>query len=101
MCIRDRVKEGRTPFTPSKPYYLIEIKKHVYLDDEEKDGKAWELAYRVWVRGHNRHYQNGTVQWIDPHVRGPPDAPWKNNRYEVLYKRLGHLLHNPKYKRNN
>ena len=104
---KKRAQEGRLLFMPTKPYYVIEVRKHVYLDDEEdKEGKSWELAYRVWVRGHNRHYkdENGRVrliEWIEPHVRGPPDAPWKHNRYAVLYKRFGHLLHNSKYRKKD
>jgi hypothetical protein len=51
------------------------------------------------VRGHSRTYreEDGSERytiWIEPFVKGPQDAPWKNNRYEMLYKRFRHLLEN-------
>lgn len=97
---RKRIKQGKVPFVPLRPYYMIEVRKHVYVNEDEDEGqeKAWELNYRVWVRGHFRHYKDGATTWIEPHVRGPSEAPWKHNRYEVLYKRFRHLLKNPKYK---
>jgi len=106
---KKRAKKDKNPlpFVPLKPYYVIEVKKHVYIDEEKnEEDKAWELSYRVWVRGHNRHYRDQTgnvryIEWIEPHVRGPPNALWKHNRYAVLYQRLGHLLHNSKYRKKD
>ena len=31
------------------------------------------------------HTSEGLItNWIEPYVRGPEDAPWKENRYKVL-----------------
>lgn len=86
---------------PTKPYYWIEIEKHVYEEKEGEPGHSWELEYRVWVRGHFRHYKDGKRIWIEPYVKGPLDAPWKYNRYKVLYDKFNHLLKNPKYINDN
>ncbi len=92
-----RKKKPKRFLVQSKPYYWIEIDKKVYEEKEGEPGHSWELEYRVWVRGHFRHYQDGKRIWIEPFVKGPPDAPWKHNRYKVLYNRFKHLLKNPKY----
>ncbi len=92
-----RKKKSKRFLVQSKPYYWIEIEKRVYEEKEGEPGHSWELEYRVWVRGHFRHYQDGKRIWIEPFVKGPPDAPWKHNRYKVLYDRFKHLLKNPKY----
>lgn len=91
---RERKGKDRLPFL--QPYYFVELKKK-YIDEEREDKDTWTLNYRVWVRGHFRHYQDGTCIWIDPYVKGPPDSPWKETRYLALYKRFKHLLRNPKY----
>jgi len=95
--IPSRRHKPRTFLIPTKPYYLVEIKKHYVEEEDKKEGSSWELGYRVWVRGHFRHYQDGRRIWIEPYVKGPPDSPWKHNRYQVLYDRFKHLLKNPKY----
>lgn len=82
---------------PLKPFYWVEVKKEEQ-EEAMASERSWTLDYRVWVRGHNRHYQDGKVTWIDPYVKGPPDAPWKNNRYEVLFERFKHILRNPRYR---
>lgn len=89
-------KRPKKHLIQAKPYYWVEIKKHVY-EENDRQGPSWELDYRVWVRGHFRHYKDGKRIWIEPYVKGPPDAPWKENRYQVLYNRFKHLLKNPKY----
>lgn len=84
-----------------KPYYWVEIKKG-YVDKEHEDsGKT--LDFRFWVRGHFRKLESerykskrGQKIWITPYVKGPEDAPWKENRWEILYKRFEHILKNPK-----
>ena len=78
-----------------EPYSVIKIKpyiNHTYERDESA-GKSWELKERIYVRGHNRRLrdENGGIRKIiriDPCVKGPPDAPWKEQRYEVLYRQL-------------
>jgi hypothetical protein len=94
---RKRQREGLRSFPQLRPYYFVEVKK-IYVDDEPKEGIGWTLNYRVWVRGHNRHYQDGACIWIDPYVKGPLNAPWKHNRYLMLYDRFRHLLANPRYR---
>ena len=94
---RKRLKKGKKPLPDLKPYYFVEVKKH-YVEEDEADKGTWNLNYRVWVRGHNRHYKDGKCIWINPYVKGPPEAPWKENRYLALYKRFRHLLKNPRYK---
>ena len=80
---------------PLKPYYLIEVKKEVYRPSEDGETDLWSLDYRVWVRGHFQRYhtRNGVIRrWLIPHIRGPENAPWKNNRYLMLYKNFRHRL---------
>ncbi len=81
-----KVGRGRQPPSSKKPYYWVEVKK-TYVQPEEFTGKSWQLNYRVWVRGHFRHYQNGNCSWIQPYVKGPENAPWKHNRYKLLYEK--------------
>ena len=79
--------EERTVET-KKPYHWVTVKK-TYVGEKSEpsgEGEGRTLEYRVWVRGHFRHYQSGLCIWIDPHVRGPSYAPWKHNRYKVLYE---------------
>ncbi|MCX5698633.1 MAG: hypothetical protein NTX01_02915 [Candidatus Omnitrophica bacterium] len=92
---RKRMNDGKKPIAPLKPYYLIEVKKSYVNEEEEQERSAsWNLKYRVWVRGHPRHYQDGKCIWIKEYVKGPPEAPWKHNRYEVLYKNFKNILEN-------
>jgi len=74
-----RKRDGKLPLNP---YYWIEVKKEHVEPGEPKN--LWELKNRVWVRGHFRHYENEYTIWIEPFVKGPPNAPWKHNRYQVL-----------------
>lgn len=83
-----------------KPYYWIEVKKDTkYIDRRQGDYES-TLNCRFWVRGHNRYYcdvdgNEKYHRWIEPYVKGPEGAPFKENRYEVLYKRFKPLLENP------
>lgn len=103
---KKRIAKGQSPFTPMRPYYIIEVVKHIYDSPETDEERHWTLNWRVWVRGHNWRYRNREkvitkIEWIEPHVRGPPNAPWKHNRYAVLYDRFGHLLNNPTYRKKD
>ncbi|MBW2995951.1 hypothetical protein KY332_01490 [Candidatus Woesearchaeota archaeon] len=76
-----------------KPFHLVVVKDNVVQEYEPRKDKAWELTERIYVRGHNREYKNkdGTLRmttWVSPHVRGPPDAPFANQRYQVLAEKL-------------
>lgn len=90
---KKRQREGKNQLAPLKPYYIVEVKKS-YIDEDEKGNQGlWSLENRVWVRGHFRHYEDGRApRWIEPYIKGPKDAPWKHNRYSVLYKNFKHLL---------
>ena len=75
-----------------RPFHLIIVKDEEVEETREGD-KSWELNWRVYVRGHNRNFRDddGSIyltSWTHPHVRGPPDAPWREQRYEVLAKKL-------------
>jgi hypothetical protein len=88
-----RQRDGKQIIKPLKPYYIIEVKKsYVHEDKQEGGDPEWTLEYRVWVRGHFRHYQDGNRIWIEPYVKGPENAPWKENRYSMLYKNFKHRL---------
>ena len=82
---RRRRKHGKAPIFPLKPYHWIDVRQqivHPHRSDEESS-----MAYREWVRGHFQRYHTteGRVKnWIMPYIRGPDDAPWKENRYRVL-----------------
>jgi len=90
---RRRKKKGKSEIIPPSPYYWAEVKKS-YIDYEGSDSeeKGWELEHRVWNRGHFRHYKDGKCVWVIPYIKGPKDAPWKENRYANLYKNFKHLL---------
>ena len=45
--------------------------------------------------GHNHKYltNKGIVtKWVDAYIKGPKNAPWKSNRYLMLYKNFRHRL---------
>lgn len=80
------------PVKDPKPFYLVTIKDGV-LEDEGKEGKSWELKWRLYIRGHDRRFRDErgrivSTSWVRPHIRGPPDAPWRHQRYEVLAEKL-------------
>jgi hypothetical protein len=88
---RRRLNDGKKPIAFLKPYYLIEIKKS-YVRNEEEHPPSWSLNYRFWVRGHFRHYQDGTCIWIKEYIKGPQDTPLKPNRWEMKHKNFKNLL---------
>ena len=89
---RKRQRDRKNQISPLKPYYMVEVKKSYVYEDEKGDQGLWSLENRVWVRGHFRHYEDKAPIWIEPFVKGPENAPWKHNRYAVLYKNFKHLL---------
>jgi len=73
-------------------YGVIVLKDRV-VDDYESKPTLRKLEWRVYVRGHNRHYRDEqglieSVTWIEPHIRGPGGAPWRHNRYADLAAKL-------------
>ena len=82
--------------TKISPYHLIILKDRVIERSERPEGdyeKAWELQERIFVRGHDRKYKHEDdtirlVSWIPPHIKGPENAPFAEQRYQVLYEKL-------------
>jgi len=85
---RKRERKRKKLLEPLKPYYLIDIRESRVSDSESQDkANSSVMDYQEWVRGHFQRYhtREGMVRnWIQPYVRGPEDAPWKENRYRVL-----------------
>ena len=82
---RKRLRDGKREIMPLKPYYWINVKQSV-VDEKEGQNQS-TMEYREWVRGHLQRYHTdkGLVRkWVQPYIRGPPDKPWKENRYRVL-----------------
>lgn len=82
---RKRLKKGKKLLKPLKPYYWVDIKRHVV--DNWKGESIGKMDYREWVRGHFQRYhikKETLKHWIQPYIRGPELAPWKENRYRVL-----------------
>jgi len=92
--IKKRIKTGRVEeISINEPYHLITIKDGFIEESELPTGRSWELQWRVYVRGHNRRYRNERgeiylITWVRPHIKGPPDAPWRENRYRDLAAKL-------------
>jgi hypothetical protein len=88
----DRGKKKK--HTSSQPFYLITVKDEVVEEPEiPREIGKWQLTERIYVRGHDRRYRddNGNIRmttWISPHVKGPPNAPWREQRYQVLAEKL-------------
>ena len=83
---RKRRKRGKKELRPLKPYNWIDIKESRNYQGGNQTGQ-WSIDYRQWVRGHFQRYHTtaGIIRpWVDPYVKGPPDAPWKESRYRVL-----------------
>jgi hypothetical protein len=81
-----RIRKSKKPL-PTKSYYWIDVKKSAVGEDNLSVVSGNPLEYREWVRGHFQKYhtKDGPVKnWIEPYVRGPSNAPWKENRYRVL-----------------
>ncbi len=86
----DRGKKRHT--VASQPYYLVTIRDALTTEAAES-GQTRELAWRIFVRGHYRRLRddNGSiylVTWVRPHLKGPTDAPWREQRYQVLADKL-------------
>ncbi len=102
--VRTRRTRRRNVEVELRPYYWIEVKKS-YIDRERREGEPeWSVNCRFWVRGHNRSFRDENAReryhiWIEPYVKGPEDAPWKNNRYEILWKRFRPLFEHPELRR--
>lgn len=80
--------------TERRPYNLIVLRDMVLEKPEGPGDKTWELTERIFVRGHDRRYraEDGTIRmtsWIPPHIKGPTNAPFHEQRYQVLYEKLG------------
>lgn len=87
----EKNKKKKVEFT--EPYYIIRIQRQEIEEPQTQTGRSWELRWRVYVRGHNRRYRNreGEIYmtiWIEPHVKGPPDAQWRYSRYVLLAHQL-------------
>lgn len=79
--------------TEKRPFYLITIRDEIIEESQEKAARSWNLQWRIYVRGHNVKYRNSDgsiklVTWRKPHIRGPPNAPWREQRYELLASKL-------------
>jgi len=74
-------------------FYVVTIKDQVKQEPEHPSNQTWTLTERIYVRGHPRRLRNEDgeirrVTWIPPCVKGPPDAPFANQRYQILSERL-------------
>lgn len=77
----------------ARPYNLVVLRDAIIEKPEGPGERTWELQERIFVRGHDRKYRNPDnsirlVSWIPPHIRGPAEAPFKEQRYQVLYEKL-------------
>ncbi len=85
---RDRRRKRSGTFKPRKPVNWVDVRCSTrYESDEENLGVSGQMDYREWVRGHFQTYHSNDgprTHWKDPYVRGPNNAPWKDNRYRVL-----------------
>lgn len=100
--INKRTRGKRTPRSESetlilsaeqKPFSLITVRDSKIEETTERETRTWDLNWRVYVRGHVRHYRDEegnltSTTWVHPYVRGPTNAPWKTQRYEILAKKL-------------
>jgi hypothetical protein len=86
---------ARNPATPLRQYYTIEIKSRTVYSRPEEPGTGTPLTYRVWVMGHSQKYHTsqGIIRrYVNFYIKGPRNAPWKNNRYLMLYKNFRQRL---------
>lgn len=76
------------------PITVLKLRRHKTSSDGDGEGSGSRLDYRLLVRGHwrNQWYRSlGPAEdpashrmiWIDPHVRGPEDAPFRT-KHKVL-----------------
>jgi len=63
-------KDGSVKRRELPPYYTLEVKRETveYLDQSQKEGG--KHSYRYDVRGHFRHFRDGSCIWVRPHQRG-------------------------------
>jgi hypothetical protein len=76
-----------------RKFNLITLKDRTTQEYEPRDEPLWQLKERIYVIGHDRRYRNpdGSIRmtsWIPPHIRGPPNAPFREQRYKVLAEKL-------------
>lgn len=78
--------------TTQREYYVVDITSKELIRYTNPQ-THWTLTERIYVRGHNRRYRDSDgriyrVTWIPPHIKGQPDAPFRNQRYRYLAKQL-------------
>lgn len=71
----------------NKPFHVIVVKSGQVEENREGD-RSYTLNFREAVRGHDRHYRNpdGSIRlvaWVEPYIRGPENAPWRETRYDA------------------
>jgi hypothetical protein len=76
-----------------KPFYLVTIEDAVKEHQEVISDEDRSLKWRIYVRGHNRHYRDEhgriyLVTWIAPYIKGPENAPRREDRYILLADKL-------------
>jgi hypothetical protein len=84
---RKRERKGKKQLTPIKPYHWIDLRPVEIVSGRKRETYGRVLEFREMVRGHFQRYHKteGVVRnWIDPYVRGPDDALWRENRYRLL-----------------
>lgn len=80
--------------TGKNHFHLIIVKDEVVEEsDEPRKVGRWTLQERIYVRGHFRYYRDEKREirlatFINPYVKGPPNAPWREQRYQVLAEKL-------------
>lgn len=75
------------------PFYFVDIKQKVAYEDPVPTDRTWELTERICVRGHPRKYRNEDrsireVIWIEPYTKGPPNAPWRDQRHRLMSEKI-------------
>jgi hypothetical protein len=85
---RGKTRREKLPLKTVRPYHWIEIKQiTTTVGDTQLGHEGPTLTEREWVRGHFQVYHTTDGKrksWVQSYVRGPPNAPWKENRYKVL-----------------
>lgn len=90
---RTSSRGNKTRVHVRQPFYIVTVNDRTVQERLEDPEKSWELEWRIYVRGHDRRYRDESgrivrTTWIHPHIKGPPDAPWREQRYQVLYEKL-------------
>lgn len=90
--VRRNERNKRKHVQEQKPFYMVTIRDRYITEPEEATGKSWELQWRLWVIGHPWHYRDAAGErhtlWIEPYIKGPPNAPWREHRYALLADKL-------------